>query len=179
MPKLDPRFIPAVARYIHMRSGETCWIVRNSLDRDELILTNAEGVEWVVSRQIFEDEYKNMPEFDGVMVKNPAPSGRERILEEAIKIVTQDRNQDYGDPEDNFRDIAEFWNIFLSSRGKINMFLTPSDVAAMMVLMKVSRIKTSPDKKDHWIDIAGYAACGGGMIHEPEHLHSKEEGHST
>jgi hypothetical protein len=38
--------------------------------------------------------------------------------------------------------------------------LTPADVAAMMILMKVSRITTSPGKEDNWVDIAGYAACG-------------------
>jgi hypothetical protein len=25
----------------------------------------------------------------------------------------------------------------------------------------VARISTSPSKLDHWIDVAGYAACGG------------------
>ncbi len=31
----------------------------------------------------------------------------------------------------------------------------------MMILMKLSRLATSPAKPDHWIDMAGYAACGG------------------
>jgi len=30
-----------------------------------------------------------------------------------------------------------------------------------MNLLKLARIKTSPEHADHWIDIAGYAACGG------------------
>ena len=34
------------------------------------------------------------------------------------------------------------------------------DVAAMMALLKVSRIRWSPTKRDHWQDLAGYAACG-------------------
>lgn len=104
---------------------------------------------------------------------------RASILEEATKIVSHDRNKDYGDPEDNFTDIAELWNMYISKRGERNYFLSPMDVAAMMVLMKVSRIKTSPNKRDHWVDIAGYAACGGGMIREPEHLSSEEEGHDS
>ena len=34
------------------------------------------------------------------------------------------------------------------------------DVAAMMALLKVARIRHSPDKRDSWCDLAGYAACG-------------------
>ena len=88
---------------------------------------------------------------------------REKILQDALKIVTQDRNKDYGDPEDNFSTIAEYWWTYLHSK---NLFadtgiLTATDVAAMMILMKCSRLATSPDKEDHWVDIAGYAACGG------------------
>ena len=35
----------------------------------------------------------------------------------------------------------------------------------MMVLMKTARIKASQGRdKDSWIDIAGYAACGGELV---------------
>ena len=88
---------------------------------------------------------------------------REKILQDALKIVTQDRNKDYGDPEDNFSTIAEYWTTYLHSKNKLHgeETLTATDVAAMMILMKCSRLATSPDKEDHWVDIAGYAACGG------------------
>ena len=33
--------------------------------------------------------------------------------------------------------------------------------AVMMIQLKLARIKTSPEHADHWIDVAGYAACGG------------------
>ena len=38
--------------------------------------------------------------------------------------------------------------------------ISPKDVAVMMCLLKVSRIKTS-DRADSFIDLAGYAACAG------------------
>lgn len=38
--------------------------------------------------------------------------------------------------------------------------IAPHDVAAMMALLKVSRIAWSPNRADHWLDLAGYAACG-------------------
>lgn len=88
---------------------------------------------------------------------------REQILRDALQIVTKDRNQDYGNPEDNFATIANYWTTYLQSKGLISRqdSITNVDVAAMMILMKCSRLATSPNKLDHWIDIAGYSSCGG------------------
>lgn len=89
---------------------------------------------------------------------------RPEILDTAKSYVTADRNATHGDPEDNFRTIAEYWSAYLRAKylvaGEVDD-LNPADIAAMMVLMKVSRLATSPGQEDHWIDIAGYAACGG------------------
>jgi hypothetical protein len=79
---------------------------------------------------------------------------REQVLDEAKNYITADRNTDYGTPESNFTDIARFWSTYLGAS------IMPHDVAAMMMLMKISRIKTNPDKRDSWTDGAGYAACG-------------------
>ena len=38
---------------------------------------------------------------------------RKEILAEAEKIVCNDRNVQYGEPEDNFNTIAKFWSTFL------------------------------------------------------------------
>ena len=84
---------------------------------------------------------------------------RKEILDEAIRITSADRNKDYGDPEDNFRMIADLWSTYLD-----NVRIEPHDVAAMMILMKVARITTSPSKPDHWVDVAGYAGCGGRIV---------------
>lgn len=81
---------------------------------------------------------------------------REEILDAAREAVMKDRNTDYGNPEDNFQDIANLWSSYL----KPVVVITPHDVAVMMVLLKVSRLAKSPSKADHWVDIAGYAACG-------------------
>lgn len=89
---------------------------------------------------------------------------RQEILEEAIKCVTKDRNATHGEPEDNFNTIAAYWNVYLHSTGyRLKGDLNAKDIAAMMILMKMSRIATSPEQPDHWVDIAGYAACGGGI----------------
>lgn len=88
---------------------------------------------------------------------------RKQLLEEATKCVLHDRNATHGEPEDNFRTIATYWTEYLRAAGVLqeDTRVRSEDVAALMVLHKVSRLATSPEKPDHWIDIAGYAACGG------------------
>lgn len=85
---------------------------------------------------------------------------RAEILHEAERCVCTDRNQQYGEPEDNFRIIATLWSVYLCARG-FDEPLGPADVGAMMVLFKLGRIATGGDKADNFIDLAGYAACAG------------------
>jgi len=35
------------------------------------------------------------------------------------------------------------------------------EAVAMMILLKLARMKGNPSYADNWVDIAGYAACGG------------------
>ena len=79
---------------------------------------------------------------------------RKDILDKAAEAVSTDRNADYGEPEDNFDDIARLWTAWYGQP-----FLRV-DVSVMMILVKLARLQTSPTKLDHWVDIAGYAACG-------------------
>ena len=88
-----------------------------------------------------------------------SPLQARAVLDAARLAVTSDRNKQYGEPEDNFRNIAQAWNSYLDSKYKICPHITPIDVAYMMILMKVCRATTSPHNIDHQIDIAGYAAC--------------------
>ena len=86
---------------------------------------------------------------------------RTEILEAAQKCVCGDREQDYGSPEDSFLTIGNLWTVYLAASGKLHERLTPKDVAAMMGLLKIARIASGHGKMDNWIDLAGYAACGG------------------
>jgi hypothetical protein len=81
---------------------------------------------------------------------------RAEILATATEYVTKDRATTHGDAEDNFRRIARLWNAYMGIDD-----ITPIDVAVMMSLLKVARIRQNPTHADNWIDIAGYAACGG------------------
>lgn len=80
---------------------------------------------------------------------------REEVLSKAEDIITGARQSTYGSPEDCFRGIAQMWS------GYLGIDITASDVAMLMVLLKVARTKGRKDYADNYIDIAGYAACAG------------------
>lgn len=80
---------------------------------------------------------------------------RIEILENAIKSVNGSRTQDYGTPENNFRTIAELWYIYSGYH------FTCEDVAIMMALLKIARIRNGGGSGDSYVDLAGYAACAG------------------
>lgn len=82
---------------------------------------------------------------------------REDILIGAGDAVSGTRHEDYGKAEDNFKTIAKLWNAYLHDAVSIEA----KDVAAMMALLKIARISSGHAKSDNWIDLAGYAACGG------------------
>ena len=81
---------------------------------------------------------------------------RAEILATATQYVTKDRAATHGDAENNFQRIAELWNAYMDTDD-----ITAIDVAVMLTLLKVARIRSNPTHADNWIDIAGYAACGG------------------
>jgi hypothetical protein len=88
---------------------------------------------------------------------------RGELLAEAERIVNGARNVQYGDPNDDFKSTAALWTTHLlrvEKRTGAAWQLEPHDVAIMMILLKVSRLGWSPEKADHWLDVAGYAACG-------------------
>lgn len=80
------------------------------------------------------------------------------LLADAITAIEGARNGDYGDPKDNFNDTADLWTIYLAE--KLLSGITPADVAALQILLKVARLKHDDKKRDSWMDIAGYAGCG-------------------
>ena len=83
-------------------------------------------------------------------VPTPTPP----ISEEAAAVVAGDRADDYGDVNESFTRIAKLWSVYTGTT------ISPWDVAQMMILLKVSRAKTST-KRDTLVDIAGYAECAG------------------
>ena len=85
---------------------------------------------------------------------------KSEILKTAENIVNGDREKQYGKAENNFNTIANLWADYLSAKDEPTD-IKPKDVAAMLALLKIARIASGHAKEDNWVDLAGYAACGG------------------
>ena len=85
---------------------------------------------------------------------------RTEILEAAKQAVIVDRAATHGDAERNFGLTATYWSAHLDAE------VTPEDVAVMMTLLKLARIRSNPAHVDSWVDGCGYIACGGEIATE-------------
>lgn len=83
---------------------------------------------------------------------------RDKILDKAKEIICNDRQSQYGEPEDSFGMIADLWSSYL------NVDINPIDVALMMALLKIARHKGSVPKIDNFLDGTGYFAIAGELF---------------
>ena len=88
---------------------------------------------------------------------------RSAVLDTVRAAVCRDRQNSYGDAEDNFQNIADYWNLWLRQRG-FTVTLNPLDVAMMSLLLKTARASANLHYSDNWVDAAGYAVCGAGIV---------------
>lgn len=80
---------------------------------------------------------------------------RTEILSTASKLITGQRQSDYGTPAENFARVARLWEVVLGIE------VTPAQVALCLGQLKVARLIKSPDHLDSWVDLAGYTGLGG------------------
>jgi hypothetical protein len=74
---------------------------------------------------------------------------RGKILLKALDVINGERQDQYGDPEQSFTEIAKYWSTYLKRE------ISASDVAMMMVLFKIAR-ESHCLKEDNIVDAAGY-----------------------
>lgn len=77
------------------------------------------------------------------------------VFEEAQKITSGDREQQYGSPERNFTHIAEQWSLYILQKYGIETKLNAEDVCWMMADLKKCRQMNRP-KRDNIVDAVGY-----------------------
>jgi len=80
---------------------------------------------------------------------------RAEILDTAKEYVTKDRAVTHGDARRNFGLIAAYWSAHLDAE------VSASDVAVMMTLLKMARLKSNVGNLDNWVDGCGFLALGG------------------
>jgi len=97
-------------------------------------------------------------------------AARTSLLQDAERLINGDRNLQYGAPIDDFSLTAKMWEAYLrrtmETRNTTVPSLDPHDVAVLLILVKISRLAQTPEKRDHWLDIAGYAGCGWECVEE-------------
>jgi hypothetical protein len=82
---------------------------------------------------------------------------RSEILAKAEQAVTVDRAATHGDVENNFATLAAIWSV------RLGVSITPAQATIMLIDLKTVRAWGNQMHADNWIDMAGYAACGGDM----------------
>jgi hypothetical protein len=97
--------------------------------------------------------------------KNTPTPGTE-ILQEAYKIVNQDRKNTYGHPKDDYTKVI---NIYQTLTGKE---LTINDAILFMVSVKLARLRTNLEAgqlhHDTLLDTIGYLTCLNMIHHHTE-----------
>ena len=83
------------------------------------------------------------------------------LLDEAKDLVYGDREDAHGNPSFCIDRVARLWSIYLSGQVGEDVVLSPHDVCALMVLLKIARTiagSHAPERvRENWVDIAGYA----------------------
>lgn len=85
------------------------------------------------------------------------------ILEEAIKITSEDRRADYGDARTAVQNTCDIWSVILDKT------IEPWQFCLMMVALKMTR-QIASRKRDNLVDIAGYARVGEMIDENPVSL---------
>jgi len=86
------------------------------------------------------------------------------ILQEAEKIINGERQDNYGKPEDSFKIISDFWNVYIRHKIGIEVPLESIDIAHMMALFKVARMLGQKSSRDNYTDACGYLAIAADRL---------------
>lgn len=80
--------------------------------------------------------------------------GEEDVCDEAKRLTSNDRQEEYGPADESFKRIATVWSALLGTS------ITPTQVAVMMVAFKCCRAMGGAGKRDNFTDMIGYARLG-------------------
>lgn len=98
------------------------------------------------------ETWLNRPAVDFVTEENE--NAGEDILEEALRLTTGEKIDQYSHPTMDFARTAAMWTALFGREFKKH------EVAMAIACVKLSRMTWSPEKRDHWTDLAGYSRTG-------------------
>lgn len=106
---------------------------------------------------------------------------RVRLLRQGERLTAGDRNIEYGEPRDNFQNVALLWNAYLNGKyggqivDELNFQLTVEDVVHFCTLLKIGRTFIGKPKEDTYVDMAVYSAIAGELAMLTEQEKDKDE----
>jgi hypothetical protein len=80
---------------------------------------------------------------------------RKEIFDTSASLISGERQATYGTAKDNFTSTANLWEAVLG------VSVSPEQFAICMALVKIDRLRTSPDHEDSWVDAVSYLVLGG------------------
>jgi hypothetical protein len=80
------------------------------------------------------------------------------ILDEAKHLVTKDRAGTHGNAIKTLETLASLWRVYLYHRRGETIYVSASDVAEMLCMLKLARKCTGAFHRDNYADTIGYAA---------------------
>ena len=147
------------ASYVHKLRKYEFWKKKKPLQKIAVYTT--EQLAGVDADYAYNLTKGGKPKTDSITDLNPINTAgtytRSSVLDTAKQYVTKDREATHGDMEDNFESIGMLWEQYFSYEWSFS----PTDVAVMMALLKIARLKSNKDNPDNYIDACGYMACAG------------------
>ena len=80
------------------------------------------------------------------------------VCRRAADLVGGERRRQHGQPRLAHTRIAAFWSAYLDHP------ISAHDVAILMILLKVGRIKNGSINLDNYVDVAGYAGVAAELV---------------
>jgi len=113
---------------------------------------------------IYPNEETLMDELHSIADECPVHTLGASLLQ-AKETICGERQDSYGNPENSFNIIAQYWSIYIANRSAGHKSsITPLDVANMMVLFKQARKLGQIHCRDNYIDSIGYEAIAADRL---------------
>ena len=102
------------------------------------------------------EEYKNI-----ILCELSKTKEKESVLQEAQRILNGDRDADYGDPVENFKNISKIAKF-------LGVEISPAGCCKVMLAVKIAR-EGYKSKRDNLVDFAAYADILNQIKEDSEH----------